>query len=585
MSIKLVAITIRNFLSVGNVAQGVNFDNKELTLILGENLDIGEAGVRNGTGKSTLLHAISYALYGVALTDIRKENLINKTNGANMLVTIDFEKDGTKYRIERGRKPNILKFWVGGVEHIDNNDAQGDSRETQHEIDKILGMSHDMFRHIVALNTYTEPFLGLKAADQRIIIEQLLGITLLSEKAEALKELVKETKDAIQEEEYRIKANQEANNRIIEQINLIKKKEADWNKRHNEELAKFVTEISEMEKLDVEVEIATHQANSAIRETLSSLATLQQTLDKTKLRLDKDEKEIARLTSEIESLKAHRCHACGQEIHNKKHEELLSSKINSLEGILKDVVEGTEEIITLNEAIAELSVNPLEPKKTFYKTEAEAIRHQAILDTLRSEYAKAKIKTNPYTEQIEELSSRALVEIDYRMLNELTRLREHQEFLLKLLTNKDSFIRKRIIDQNLSYLNARLSSYLSALGLPHQVKFQNDLTVSITELGRELDFGNMSRGERTRLILGLDFAFRDVWESLYHTINLLFVDELIDSGLDSKGVDDALAVLKKMSRDGGRSVWLVSHRDELINRVNNVLKVTKINGFTTYSTE
>jgi len=109
--------------------------------------------------------------------------------------------------------------------------------------------------------------------------------------------------------------------------------------------------------------------------------------------------------------------------------------------------------------------------------------------------------------------------------------------LLKLLTNKDSFIRKRIIDQNLSYLNARLSQYLDRIGLPHTVKFLNDLTVSIEELGRELDFDNLSRGERNRLILSLSWAFRDVWESLYQPINLLFIDEVIDTGMDSSGVE------------------------------------------------
>jgi DNA repair exonuclease SbcCD ATPase subunit len=157
--------------------------------------------------------------------------------------------------------------------------------------------------------------------------------------------------------------------------------------------------------------------------------------------------------------------------------------------------------------------------------------------------------------------------------------------LLKLLTNKDSFIRKRIIDQNLSYLNARLGQYLDRIGLPHTVKFNNDLTVSITELGRDLDFDNLSRGERNRLILSLSWAFRDVWESLYQAINLLFIDEMIDSGLDSSGVENSLSILKKMSREGKKSIWLVSHRDELVGRVGQVFRVIKENGYTTYSTE
>ena len=153
------------------------------------------------------------------------------------------------------------------------------------------------------------------------------------------------------------------------------------------------------------------------------------------------------------------------------------------------------------------------------------------------------------------------------------------------MTNKDSFIRKRIIDQNLAYLNTRLDQYLNSIGLPHTVIFQNDLTVEIQELGRDLDFDNLSRGERNRLILSLSWAFRDVWESLYQPINLLFIDELVDSGMDSSGVENSMAVLKRMSRERNKSVWLVSHKDELIGRVNNVLKVVKENGFTSYDTD
>ena len=104
-------------------------------------------------------------------------------------------------------------------------------------------------------------------------------------------------------------------------------------------------------------------------------------------------------------------------------------------------------------------------------------------------------------------------------------------------------------------------------------------------MGRELDFDNLSRGERGRLILSMSWAFRDVWESLYQPINLLFIDELVDSGMDSSGVENSLAILKKMSRDSNRSIWLVSHKDELAGRVNNTLRVVKENGFTTYNTD
>ena len=122
------------------------------------------------------------------------------------------------------------------------------------------------------------------------------------------------------------------------------------------------------------------------------------------------------------------------------------------------------------------------------------------------------------------------------------------------------------------------------MGLPHLVVFQNDLTVEITQLGQELDFDNLSRGERNRLILSMSFAFRDVWENLYQHINLLFVDELIDAGMDAAGVESGLSVLKKMARERNKNVFLISHKDDLVGRVNTVLRVIKENGFTSYAT-
>ena len=204
---------------------------------------------------------------------------------------------------------------------------------------------------------------------------------------------------------------------------------------------------------------------------------------------------------------------------------------------------------------------------------------------MESQLQAKQDEVDPYIDQIAEMETTAVQEITWDNINELTRIQQHQEFLLKLLTNKDSFIRKRIIDQNLTYLNARLDQYLKAIGLPHTVIFQNDLSVEIQELGRDLDFDNLSRGERNRLILSLSWAFRDVWESLYQPINLLFIDELVDSGMDSSGVENSMGVLKRMSRERNKSVWLVSHKDELIGRVNNVLKVVKENGFTSYDTD
>lgn len=579
-------VTARNFLSVGNVTQSVNLDRNDLTLILGENLDLGgdDSGARNGTGKSALLNIVSYALYGSALTNIKKDNLINRTNDKNMLVTVEFTKDGQEYKIERGRKPNILKFYVGGQEQQSTDESQGDSRETQAEIERLLGLSHDMFKHIVGLNTYTEPFLSLKANDQRTIIEQLLGITLLSEKAEKLKELIKTTKDAISQEEFRIKAVGDANKRIEEQIENLKKRQRLWQTKHTEEVAALQIAYDELSKLDIEAELLAHRQLAEYNVKVKKISELNGYIRRCELDEKREQKDIDRLRAEIESLENHTCHSCGQAFHDERQVQVLADKRQALQEAALQALATNTQLLEHQDALKVLGEAGTAPS-VFYDHEADAFEHRSSMANILQQITNKQNETDPYTDQIREMSEQALEVINYDTINELNSLKEHQEFLLKLLTNKDSFIRKRIIDQNLSYLNARLGQYLDRIGLPHTVKFNNDLSVSITELGRELDFDNLSRGERNRLILSLSWAFRDVWESLYQPINLLFIDELVDSGMDASGVENALAILKKMSRENNKSIWLVSHKDELAGRVNNILTVVKENGFTTYNTD
>ena len=680
-------ITLRNFLSVGAVTQAVNFDNKDLTLILGENLDLGGDGARNGTGKTTLIQAVSYAIFGSPINNIRKDNLINRTNGKGMMVTLEFSANGIEYKIERGRKPNILKFYINDDVQESKDDAQGENKETQEVIEQAMGMTHDMFKHIVVLNTYSLPFLAMPSGEQRKIIEQLLGITLLSEKADAIKEKMRTNKDSIQLEEFKVKAIEEANKRIKEQIDGLRRRQNLWTKQHDESLTRLVSDYEDLIKIDISAELNAHKSLAVYNEKKKKqdvcnsllarqtawmqkrdrdIAELQTTYDKlshidieSELQLHKDlaaykikkvelesitknitslesglKKDIAlgtKLEGEIKTLEDNKCYACGQDFHDDNHTEVLNNKQKLLADALADVTQTQIELEKNKKSLFILGKVPV----THYKTEAEAIKHGSEIENISQKIETKRNESDPYLEQIDEectneilglppvthydteieavehrstvatlvqqieiksnevdpyedqisdMEKKAIQEISFDTINELTVLGDHYKFLLDLLTSKDSFVRKRIIDQNLSYLNSRLTYYLDKIGLPHTVIFKNDLSVEITELGRELDFYNLSRGEMNRVILALSWAFRDVWENLYSSINVMFVDELLDNGTDSVGVENSLSVLKHMNRTRSKSIWLISHKEDLCNRVGSVLRVVKEGGFTSYST-
>ena len=586
--IKIKNLTVRNFMSVGNQTQAIDFDKGQLTLVLGENLDLGgdDSGARNGTGKTTIINGLSYGIYGQALTNIKRDNLINKINSKGMLCTVTFEKDGVEYHIERGRKPNLLKFSINGQEQDleDLDESQGDSRETQKSIEEMIGMSHEMFKHLVALNTYTEPFLAMKPNDQRSIIEQLLGITLLSEKAENLKEQLRLTKDAISTENTRIETVKASNERIQQSIDSLERKQKLWEEQKETSVENLRKSIDRLSTIDIDVEIIAQKslvewtANKKERDNLVSLIAKQTAT------LEKEQKLLDNLEKELTALADHKCHSCGQDLHDSKHEDMVTAKNKQAEESRTSLTEHQIELSAFNEAlelVGELGACP----QVHYDSLEQALNHKNSLAVLEKDVEAKQAEINPYLEQIEELKNTAVQEISWDHANELVRVKEHQEFLYKLLTNKDSFVRKRIIDQNLAFLNQRLTYYLDKIGLPHIVEFQNDLTVIITQLGQDLDFDNLSRGERNRLILSMSWAFRDVWENLYHSINLLFIDELVDSGMDSSGVESSIAVLKRMTRERDKNVFLISHRDDLTSRVNHVLKVIKENGFTSYSND
>ena len=569
-------------MSVGNVTQAIDFEGQDLTLVLGQNIDLGgdDAGSRNGTGKTTILNALSFALFGDALTNIKRDNLVNKTNERGMVVSCEFEIDGKSYKIERGRKPAIIKFYVDGQEESDD-EAQGDSRETQKDITKLLGMSHIMFQNIVALHTYAPPFFGLKANEQKDIIEQLLGITVLSEKAEVLKEELKETKEVIKEEEIRLDEIQRNNEKIQSSIDALETRQRGWQAQHKDDIAKLALSLEELMKVDIKHEIECHKKLEAYRENFEKKRTWERELATVQTAIKQSTKQLTEILDSIDKTQNKTCPTCGGAMEDDKHQSMVSK----LEADRTEFEKYIEDLVSQESSLTAKikSIGDLEQPETYYDTAQEAYKHENTVEYLGQQLETKTKESDPYQEQIDELKTSAVQELSYDKMNNLRKLQDHQEFLYKLLTSKDSFVRKRVIDQNLTYLNSRLAYYLDKTGLPHEVKFQSDLTVEITELGRDLDFDNLSRGERNRLILSLCWAFRDVWEMLYHNINTMFIDELVDSGMDTAGVENAIGILKQIARERHKNIYLISHRDELQGRVNNVLKVTKENGFTSYA--
>lgn len=584
--LRFKTLSVKNFMSVGEQTQTLDFTNENITLVLGENLDTTDDKQvgRNGAGKSALFNALSFALFGVALTNIRRDNLINNINARGMVVVLEFERDGHKYRVERGRKPNIFKLMVDDqiVNAPDTDESQGESRHTQEELERITGLTHTLFRNIIVLNTSTTPFLNMTAKDQRDFIEELLGIRLLTEKSDVLKDNIKATRENFKIEEARIETIKRGNERISKTIENLRVKEAQWFEEQANKIVDIQSALESLQALDVEQEIVNQQALLVFRNNTARIQSLRRELTRLESDFESNAQRVVRYQRDLKTAQENRCPTCEQSVHDHTHEKIQEEIQTKLTDIETKQIALAQDINERNQELSELQSQTLsQAPEVYYDSLDQAYNHKNSLDLLNIELNNLLQAANPFTDQIANMELEGIQDPDYENINALAKVLEHQEFLLKLLTNKDSFVRKRIIDQNLAYLNNRLSEYLGIINLPHIVRFMSDLSVEITYMGRELDFDNLSRGEKNRLILALSWSFRDVYEVLNNPINVVLIDELLDNGSDAQLVDGAMQVIRKMHQERNKDVMIISHRDELVSKIGNVLLVSKEGGFTT----
>lgn len=698
-------ITMRNFFSFGNAPQVLELDSTDLSLVLGQNNDasVGDdnAGRRNGVGKSAIIQGIVFGLYGKSIgNDIKIPNLVNKINAKNCEVIIDFEKNGVEYRVERGRSPTYFTFLTLSEDNEVIDESRGEKKDTQEDLNEILGISQLLFEHIVVMNANVEPFLSLSQQKQREMIEELLCITQLTEKANLLKDMYRETKNQADQEKFKIETVTASNKRILQSIESLQLRANEFEQKKTSTIESLVQQLSDYEDIDftslfdlaskMEEAIKHNNARTVLENRLAQVAvkheeysesliqkkaTVLQSIDElskfdiaaelalhdeleTWNTLDQMLKElnntkrfktqelnaatskvtlisnnIAKAEKHLASLVDNKCPMCENTIQgNHNHETMKKTAEENLTELQSSYESAWHEMNTLTAAVESIELFDMPAKPvTFYPSLSEAKLHehkleelkkksteedvniydeelmtlfaelesteikeytetfstnevkdlQRSFDTLVSSLEREQSSQNPFFEQIETLQTNSLQHVDYDEYNKLVKLADHQDYLAKLLMNKDSFVRRRIIDQNISFLNNRLQYWIEKSGSLHTVEFLNDLSVDIDLNGQSYDFKQLSRGERTRVIIALNLAFRDTYESLFQGINLLLVDELLDNGLDTGGIESSWHMLQDLSAVRGKNIFVVSHREELIGRANSILRVVKEDSFST----
>jgi len=558
-------LSMRNFFSYGNVPTIVQLDKPGTTLILGENLDDTSSGIRsNGVGKTVIINAICYACYDKTISPVTKDALVNNINKKNMEVTIEFTKGTDTYFIRRVRKMkvgaagNFVQLFENGKEITPDSVVNMNK-----EIEKIIGIPYELFVRIVTFSAIHTPFLDLPvrshyAANQTDIIEHLFSLTQLSDQANLLKGKRDDSVAQLKAQTKRNEQLEREHNRHNIQLESAEKRVVDWSQNNKIEIKTVEKKIARLEQINIDEQ-------KGLNEQLANIDDILKTSVDEQLKTNKDIKDFRiehrAADKELRHLRDDKCPYClqlfadtGKKI--KQNEKIVKKMTNQLKVAEKDLTQWVDEVAKYTVEHKQIKSKIVADVEELTEIQGkDALYQQRLMDLVSAE--------NPYIEPREELQAVELEPTNKDKINDLVILIEHQKFLLKLLTKKDSFVRKALLHKNLPFLNKRLALYLTALGLPHSVEFTHEMTAKITQFGRPIDFGALSNGQRASINIALSFAFRDVLQNLHEYINVCVLDEVLDVGLDAVGVQNAARMLKRKARDEGLSLFIISHRPEM----------------------
>jgi len=559
------SVRYKNILSTGNTFTEVQLNRSKSTLIIGD----------NGAGKSTMLDALTFALYGKPFRNIKKNQLVNSVNGKGLEVEARFSIGGNKYLIIRGIKKNKFEIYKNG--EMLNQDASIRDYQAYLE-DTILKLNYKSFGQVVVLGSSTfVPFMQLKAGERREVIEDLLDIQIFTVMNTLLKDRLSENKTAITDIKYNIDL---LNNKIVsskkhnESIRQLREGEVDKLKEKlREQIAIIETQQEAVDNLITEVSDLTG-AIADKAETKAKLKELQE-LDRELVTKHKA------LTKEVEFYHDHdNCPTCKQGIDHQFKEETVSShsaktvEIEEAREQLKEkgskLEERIDEIDGVESTIGEKNIEMGEHRITskIAMSSCKSIKEELV--------GAEKEATAVDTQEIADLEA----ELRTGHSNQTSLFDEKETLGIVSSMLKDGGIKTRIIKQYVPVMNKLINKYLSAMDFFVQFELDENFNETIKSRFRDVfSYSSFSEGEKLRIDLALLFTWRAV-AKLRNSVstNLLIMDEIMDSSLDTSGTEEFLKIIQDLTADS--NIFIISHKgDQLFDKFHSVIRFEKVKNF------